>query len=170
MKKTYEHTQIGYATLSLLALGIALVTFWLVVKGFTWLGFLLLVVLDLSLILFSTLTVVVRDGLLELTFGPGIYHKRITLSEVQHCDVTRNPWFFGWGIRWIPGGWLYNVSGLQAVVLLMRNGRQYRIGTDEPQKLLAAVKQALMFRPNTTAGAERSTSGSPYADAVISEK
>lgn len=143
MNRIYEHTQIGYTTLALLITGIAAVTFWLVVSGFTWAGFVLLVVLDLSLIVFSTLTVELKDGGLELTFGPGIYHRRIDLREVRDCFVARNPWFSGWGIRWFPGGRLYNISGTQAVVLTMQNGKQYRIGTDEPQRLLLAIRQAM---------------------------
>lgn len=40
-------------------------------------------------------------------------------------------------------GWLYNVEGLGATELRMRNGRRYRIGTDEPERLETAIKDAL---------------------------
>lgn len=39
----------------------------------------------------------------------------------------------------IPGGWIFNVSGWESVELQMKNGRKYRIGTDDAQALLDAV-------------------------------
>jgi hypothetical protein len=56
---------------------------------------------------------------------------------------VKNQWWWGWGIRLIPGGWLYNVSGLDAVELKMKNGRVYRIGTDEPRKLAEFIQAKL---------------------------
>jgi len=53
---------------------------------------------------------------------------------------VRNQWWWGWGIRLIPGGWLYNVSGLDAVELKMKNGRIFRIGTDEAQRLAEFIQ------------------------------
>jgi hypothetical protein len=31
--------------------------------------------------------------------------------------------------------WIYNVSGFDAVEIKLKNGKVYRIGTDEPKKL-----------------------------------
>jgi hypothetical protein len=52
------------------------------------------------------------------------------------------PWYAGWGIRWTGDGWLYNVSGLRAVELRTRHGKRYLIGTDRPEELEAAIRQA----------------------------
>lgn len=41
-----------------------------------------------------------------------------------------------------PHGWLFNVSGLDAVELELINNRRFRIGTDEPQRLIAAIQTA----------------------------
>ena len=54
----------------------------------------------------------------------------------------RNLWYYGWGIRYTPHGWLFNVSGLDAVELELKNGRTWRVGTDEPVELLAAIQAA----------------------------
>jgi hypothetical protein len=54
--------------------------------------------------------------------------------------MVKNPWYYGWGIHLIPGGWLYNVSGWEAVELQMKNGNKYRIGTDDPQGLMDAIR------------------------------
>ncbi len=40
------------------------------------------------------------------------------------------------------GRWLFNVSGRDAVELKMKSGRTYRIGTDRPDALEAAVRAA----------------------------
>ena len=51
----------------------------------------------------------------------------------------RNKWWYGWGLRWIPGGSMYNVWGFDAVELELRSGKVFRIGSDEPDALLAAL-------------------------------
>ena len=39
--------------------------------------------------------------------------------------------------------WIYNVSGFDAVEIILKNGKIYRIGTDVPSELEAAIKQAI---------------------------
>lgn len=99
--------------------------------------------LVITLWLFSSLTVEVDHDQLRLWFGPGFIHRTFPVHEIDRCQVVRNRWYYGWGIRLTPGGWLFNVSGLDAVQLTMRSGRRYRIGTDEPRRLLAAIHVAL---------------------------
>jgi hypothetical protein len=55
---------------------------------------------------------------------------------------VRNPWYYGWGVRLTPHGILYNVSGLNAVELLLDDGRRVRVGTDEPDALVRALAGA----------------------------
>ncbi len=43
----------------------------------------------------------------------------------------------------MPGGWVFNVSGWEAVELQMKNGGKYRIGTNDPQGLLNAIEISL---------------------------
>jgi hypothetical protein len=45
--------------------------------------------------------------------------------------------------------WIYNVSGFDAVELRMTDGRMYRIGTDEPHELEAAIRQMLTDAPQS---------------------
>ena len=74
----------------------------------------------------------------------GIFAKKFPLAEVASYKTVKNHWYYGWGIRlWLwPYMWVYNVSGFDAVELTMKNGRIYRIGTDEPQELATAIAQA----------------------------
>jgi hypothetical protein len=139
--QSYRHTQIGYLTLIVIivaALGIAVslpnearsVT--LGVAG-------LLVIIA---VLFSSLTVEVGDGELEFHFGPGFWRKRVALSEVAAATPTQSSWWEGWGIRLTLRGMLYNVSGTDAVEIELRSGRRFRIGTDEPEALVQAIRTA----------------------------
>jgi hypothetical protein len=89
--------------------------------------------------LFGSLTVEVDDEELRHWFGPSFWKKSYQLLDIESSTVVRNSWFWGWGIRLTPNGWLYNVSGLDAVQLQLRSGRKLRIGTDDPQGLVEAI-------------------------------
>jgi hypothetical protein len=98
-----------------------------------------LVILALVSVNFASLTVVVEPGSLRFWLGPGLVRRSFPLDQVASCEVVTNPWYTGWGIRRLPSGWLYNVSGYQAVELLMHDGRRVRVGTDEPDTLCRAI-------------------------------
>jgi hypothetical protein len=94
---------------------------------------------------FSALTVTINEQFLHIRFGWGIFSKKFLLSEIATVKSVKNRWYYGWGIRfWLWSKmWIYNVSGFDAVELTLKNGRVYRIGTDESDKLEAAIKQDL---------------------------
>jgi len=114
---------------------------------FNWLLVLTAAVLAVVLVLFHRLTVAVTDSLVRISFGPGLIRKQFRLEEIVECRPVRNRWWYGWGIKYTPHGWLYNVSGLRAVELRMRNGRTCRIGTDEPSRLSDAIRRAASAVP-----------------------
>lgn len=95
-----------------------------------------------SLLLFHSLTVEVDQGWLRIRLGIGLIHRNFRIADIVEVEQVRNRWFYGWGIRLTPHGWLFTVSGLDAVQIRLRNGRNYRIGTDEPERLLAAIEAA----------------------------
>lgn len=90
--------------------------------------------------IFSRLTVMVGKGQVLAQFGPGWPRRRYRLSEVATVEQVRNKWWHGWGVRWVPGGSMYNVWGLDAVELRLESGKVFRIGTDEPERLRAAIE------------------------------
>lgn len=104
---------------------------------------LVLAILALVNAAFSSLTVAISQEKLEFWFGVGIWHKRHHLYDIAACAVVKNSWWNGWGIRWTPHGWLYNVAGSDAVEILFTNGKKIRIGTDEPQRLADAINHAI---------------------------
>ena len=52
----------------------------------------------------------------------------------------RNEWYYGWGVRLTPYGWMFNVSGLDAVELTFESGKRFRIGTDRPGEVIDAMR------------------------------
>ncbi len=139
----YRHTQIGYLMLAFISVGVLLVLNYYYLGGSNPFPLLILAVLVLCLLLFCVLSVKVDGEEVSLRFGVGLIRKKFPLSEIESHSVVRNPWYYGWGLRRIPIGWLYNVSGLGAVELAMTDGRKFRIGTDDPSGLEAAIGAAL---------------------------
>lgn len=138
----YQHTQIGYVTL--ISLGLALFMSLIILSvQFSWIVVIVGTLLIISAVLFPSLTVTVTDDIIDILFGWGPIRFKVNLSDIESTQVVQNRWYYGWGIRFLGMGWLYNVSGLRAVELQMKNGRRHRIGTDEPEKLNEAIQEAL---------------------------
>jgi hypothetical protein len=96
--------------------------------------------------LWSSLTVRIVDGALHLRFGLGLPRKTVPLADLASVEVTRTRFWEGWGMHRTRRGWLYNVSGFDAVLLRRKGGKALLVGTDEPVKLKAALDQALSGR------------------------
>jgi hypothetical protein len=105
--------------------------------------------------MFFSLTVEIEKNALTCRFGVGLIRKDIPLSEVSHVSAVLNPWWVGWGIRWIPGQyWVWNVSGFQAVELTLKDGSRFRIGTDEPEALVHAIELSMKAGSGRETGPE----------------
>lgn len=143
MAKKYEHTQVGYLMLVILCIALAYMIFFMSFYGFNLICFIAVLVVVLVLWMFTKLTVEINGEFLKIKFGAGIIHKKIPLTKIKSCREVRNRWYYGWGIRITPHGILYNVSGLLAVEIEMKSGRKYRIGTDEPEKLVRAIRESI---------------------------
>ncbi len=146
MIKRYEHTQVGYLIIVAMAAVMVLIGVVLANAGINWIAIGVLVVIAVALVLFSSLTVVIWEEELEARFGPGPIRKRFKLNEIESCQVVKNHWYYGWGIRLTPHGVLFRVSGFHAVEIKLRTGKKFRIGTDVPQELEEAIRQAINSR------------------------
>ena len=137
----YEHTQIGHVMIwSLLAI-ILIASVGLI--GLHAPPVIVPIILLVCLALFYKLTVTIEDETLCASFGPGIIRKRVRLAEIVGCEPIRIRWWYGWGIHLTPYGWLYNVSGFDAVAITLGNGRKFALGTDDPHRLTAAIRGAI---------------------------
>lgn len=152
--RTYHHTQIGYLMLSITL--VVLVFFaWLQVtarmeapsydSGANFAITAIMACVLFILVSFSTLTVAIDEQFLNIRFGWGVFRKQFPLSEIATVRKVKNHWYYGWGIKvWFwPYMWIFNVSGFDAVELTMKNGKVYRIGTNDLAKLEAAIKQSV---------------------------
>lgn len=144
---SYQHTQRGtlivVATLSM-ALVVALLAM-LVLKPF-WITTVFLVTIAW---LFHSLTIEITDRTLGWKFGPGLIRNSVPLAEIVSAQPVRTG--LSWGIHWGPRtGWLYNVSGFDAVLVTLRSGKKFALGTDEPQLLAARLSEVIQKNP--TAG------------------
>ncbi len=141
-RTVYNHTQFG--TLVVWAVGTVILVTLAIGMGAGWHPLLLVTAAVMTgvLFLFHSLTVEVTERLVVVRFGPGLIRKSFPVRTIRESRTVRNRWYYGWGIRWTPHGWLFNVSGLDAVEIKLESGRKYRIGTDRPEELLAAIQRA----------------------------
>jgi len=82
-------------------------------------------------------------GALQLRFGPGFPRKSVNLADIAAAEVTRTNLWEGWGVHRTRRGWLYNVSGFDAVLVRRHDGKSFLVGSDEPRRLKAALERAL---------------------------
>jgi len=150
----YKHTQIGYlmlvVTLAVLALFV-----WANITAraeppsyYSGTNFAVTAIMALILFIlasFVSLQIIIDEKYLRIKFGYGIYQKKFSLNDIMSAKTVKNHWYCGWGIRgWLwPKMWIYNVSGFDAVEIKLKNGKTYRIGTDEPKKLEQTILRSI---------------------------
>jgi hypothetical protein len=142
MTIVYQHTHVGRWILAV-AVPAMLVAAALAFRDSLAGGLIVSAPAAFALLSFFTLTTAVSDVDVRVWFGIGLIRRRIPLGRIAGVRAVRNHWMYGWGIRLLPNGWLWNVSGLGGVELSLVNGRTFRIGTDEPKQLAAAIQEAL---------------------------
>ncbi len=129
----------GHVVIGVSSAGLIFVGQLMVKTQFNPVAVIISIVIAICLYLFHCLTIEIDDQKLSFFFAHGFLKKRISIAEIEKTEIVTNRWYYGWGIRRVPDGWLYNVSGLKAVEIHMKNGKKVRIGTGEPEK----VKQIL---------------------------
>ena len=143
MTTRYKHTQIGYFLVTVYSIVVLFLGYLNIMANFHPLTLIGLIIVLVILGTFSRLTVTVDDQMIKIQLGFRIIRKVFPLKEIEAFRVVRNPWYYGWGIRFTPRGWLFNVSGFSAIELQMKNGKRYRIGTDDPDNFAAALDEPL---------------------------
>ncbi len=151
---TYKHTQIGYLML-VVTLAVLVLFAWIYItasaesnsidSGPNFAVTAIMVLILFILASFTTLTASLDESCLRIKFGYGIFARKFLLNQIASVQSVKNHWYYGWGVKvWFwPYMWIYNVSGVDAVEIIMRNGKIYRIGTDTPSELEVAIKQAI---------------------------
>ena len=152
---SYTHTQRGRSHWIALVIGAVVVGIsWAFGSGRTTLILGLCAVLPAVLVIwaFSAMTVTVTDDVVEVRFRLGWPYRSVKRRNIGSHAPVRSPWWYGFGLRFIPGGFMWNVWGLDAVELRMasdasdsflfadRPGKAFRIGTDDPEGLDRALR------------------------------
>lgn len=139
----YEHTQPGYLLIGAIGATALFLTGTLILFGPELVQLLVLGSMIVVLAIMSRLKVSISKDMLMIRFGPvELIRQEWPLQEIVSVVPVKNPWYYGYGLRYTPHGPLYNVSGSGAVEIHLISGKTFRIGTDEPEALCAAVLQA----------------------------
>ena len=95
-------------------------------------------------LLFYGMKTIIDEQTIRITYGIGLITKKIKLDEVKDVSVVSNPWYYGWGIRFIPNGMLYNISGSAGVELTFKEkSRILRIGSANASALKLAISSSI---------------------------
>src|SRR5437588_5595775 len=71
--------------------------------------------------LLSSLTVEISARELSWYFGPGVWRKRIALSDIARIARVRLPWWYGIGIKYTPRAWVYLVAPGEGIEVVLAN-------------------------------------------------
>jgi hypothetical protein len=100
--------------------------------------------LVLACLLTYGLTTKVTSDAILISYGIGLIRKRIKLKHIEAVKTITSPWYYGWGIRLIPNGMLYNITGTGGVELKFNDSsRIIRIGSPDPSTLKKEIEARL---------------------------
>jgi hypothetical protein len=144
--KEYEHKQTAFWTFYALGLPALIYLVLGTFSSATRASLIVPLVLLLCPFLFWKLTITIDHETLRAAFGIGLVRKTAPVANIVACEPIRIRWWWGWGIHLTPYGWLYNVSGFDAVVITLRDGNRFCLGTDQPNELAAAIRRVASAR------------------------
>jgi len=92
------------------------------------------------LLLFNSLTVYDDGESLNIRLGIGLISRKIPYNRIKTVETAKHPWWMGFGIRRIPHGWAYILSGSNVVRLTMKDGKVIAAGSNEPETLKQVIE------------------------------
>jgi hypothetical protein len=104
-------------------------------------GFVVLAVLAVAISVFSSLTVQVDDEALTFGFAFGVLRRRVPLADIAAAERITVPWWFGAGVKLSRDAVSYLVAAGPAVAIRLKSGgREIRLGSNDPDTLVAALR------------------------------
>ena len=157
MNPEYKHTQIGLVTIIMILLVGALTWFAFdtAIKSadgqsgmmLKLVGLLVAGLFVLMLAAFYSFTIQMDGEEISFWFGFGVAGKKVSFKDIRSFVVVQNPWYYFWGIKSIPGGWLYSIApGGRAVELVLKDGKLIRLGTNHPEEIEQRLEKSMVFR------------------------
>jgi len=101
-------------------------------------------ILIVTLLFFYRIVIEADEKEIRFSMGIGWLTKSYPMANIDSCTVVRNKWWYGWGIRYFPGGILYNVTGFQAIELKFKDRKSVvRLGTSRPEELCRFIEKRI---------------------------
>lgn len=101
-------------------------------------------ILIICLLLFFQMRISEDNEKIRISYGIGLIKKIIDIHNIERIEIVRNKWYYGLGIRIIKNGWLYNIQGLNAIELKLKNSKSIiRIGTADNKKLKKEIESKI---------------------------
>ena len=99
-----------------------------------------IIYLSIAALFYQMKTQVFADKII-VSFGIGWIKKTISIKKLESVEQVRNKWYYGWGIKIIKNGMLYNINGLDAVELKFKNKKAVvRIGSQHSTRLKSEIE------------------------------
>jgi hypothetical protein len=144
----YRHLQFGWVIAAASAVALVLAT--LLARSLSprtiadagWMVYAMYGLIAGAFALFGWLVVEVTEDAVDVRFGVGLIRRRVDVAQIAGCRRMRTRIWWGWGLHWTPSGWLYNVSGRDAVRIELRTERAVMIGSDDADGLVRAIETA----------------------------
>lgn len=153
MGEEYRHTQVGVMTIIMILLTAAITAFifYSSISSTQGLDVVMLKVVSLvvagifvlTLASFYSFTIQIAEGNLNFWFGFGVSRKAFSIEGIRSVEIVKNPWYYFWGIKSIPGGWLYSIApGGWAIELIFKDKKKIRLGTNCPEEIKQRLDKA----------------------------
>lgn len=80
----------------------------------------------------------------RLGVGPGLLHKRVALADITRFEAVTYSAIDcgGWGFKGVEGIAVVNARGDRGVQMWLRDGSAVIVGSQEPERLRAAIAEA----------------------------
>ena len=145
MEPDYKHTQYGvlmFVVFIIVGILVTVVAIAIIAEGRVSAAMIMILVTLVFVAMFYSSTVEVFAGRVRFWFGIGVVRKTILLNEIQSTKTVVNPWYYFWGIKSIPGGWLYAIAPGPALEITLEDGKVIHFGSNQPGELKKAIDEA----------------------------
>jgi hypothetical protein len=98
------------------------------------------VIIAIIIAVLCMMTVRVTDTMLEWNMSLKAIGVRVPIAEIESARPIKTP--LTWGIYPTRDGWLWNVSGNDAIALTLHNGKKYVVGVADHEPVMRAIAKA----------------------------
>ncbi len=147
--ETKKYTQFGTFSVAIMLPLLLLFTGLLIKSGLAntpdfYIHLILVIVFLICLLFFYKLTIIVDDKSVTFKLGIGLVGKSYKITDLKSCRPIATTVLNGIGIRMLPNGWLYNVTGLKAIELRFANKKSIvQIGTNKPDEISQLIQSLI---------------------------